>query len=53
MNPDPKKKQSGQPANYSKEELAKLREFVEVVKNDETRSALACWGDHSDYNRGY
>lgn len=38
---------------YSKEEIAKLREFVETVKNDDARSALACWGDHHDYSHGY
>ena len=42
-----------QPANYSAEELIKLREFVETVKNDDSRSALACWGDHDDYTHGY
>lgn len=42
-----------QPEKYSEEELKKLREFIEVVKNDESRSSLACWGNHSDYNKGY
>ena len=42
-----------QPEKYSKEELKKLKEFIETVKNDDSRSALACWGNHSNYNRGY
>lgn len=42
-----------QPEKYSAAEIKKLREFIEVVKNDESRSALACWGNHSDYNKGY
>lgn len=44
---------SVQPAQYSDEELAELRKFIEVVKNDESRSALACWGNHDDYTKGY
>ena len=42
-----------QPGQYSAEEIAKLREFVETVQNDDARSALACWGDHNDYSHGY
>lgn len=42
-----------QPMEYSPEELKKLKEFVEAVKNDDARSALACWGDHHDYSHGY
>lgn len=42
-----------QPQQYTKEELRKLKEFVETVKNDDARSALACWGDHNDYSHGY
>lgn len=42
-----------QPSTYSKEELAKLRDFIDVLKKDEDRSALACWGDHHDYSHGY
>lgn len=38
---------------YTKEELNSLRDFVELVKNDEKRSVLACWGNHSDYSKGY
>ena len=44
---------SVQPVAYSEEELAKLRDFIEVLKTDEDRSALACWGDHHDYSHGY
>lgn len=46
-------KESIQPRQYSAEELKKLREFVQTVQNDETRSALACWGNHSNYSHGY
>lgn len=42
-----------QPQKYSAVEIAKLKEFVEAVQNDDTRSVLACWGDHSDYSHGY
>ena len=42
-----------QPVQYSDAELAELRKFIEVVKNDESRSALACCGNHDDYTKGY
>ena len=42
-----------QPVVYNKDELSALRAFVELIKKDETRVALACWGDHSDYSHGY
>lgn len=42
-----------QPEQYSEQEIQALKSFIEVVKNDETRSALACWGNHSDYSKGY
>lgn len=42
-----------QPQQYSAEELKKLKEFVKTVQNDETRSALACWGNHDEYSHGY
>ncbi len=42
-----------QPQQYTDEELKRLKEFVETVKNDESRAALACWGNHSDYSHGY
>lgn len=42
-----------QPVQYSNEELAELRKFIDVVKNDESCSALACWGNHDDYTKGY
>lgn len=38
---------------YSEKELKKLKEFVEVIKNDQARSELVCWGDHSEFSRGY
>ena len=46
-------KTAQQPKQYTEEELKKLRKFIETVKNDETRSALACWGNHDDYSKGY
>ena len=42
-----------QPDKYTEEELSKLREIIEIIKQDESRSALACWGNYSDYNHGY
>ncbi len=42
-----------QPESYSEAELAALRDFVNLIKNDESRVALACWGDHHDYSHGY
>ena len=42
-----------QPQSYSKDEITELKKFIDTVKNDDSRSALACWGDHSDYSHGY
>lgn len=42
-----------QPKTYSQEEIKKLKSFIETVKNDQTRSALACWGNHNDFTKGY
>lgn len=42
-----------QPAEYSKDELNKLKVFIETVKNDDSRAALACWGNHDNYSKGY
>ena len=50
---DTNTKQDVQPSAYTAEELAKLRDFIESLKKDEDRSALACWGDHHDYSHGY
>lgn len=47
------KEKTVQPVQYSNEELAELRKFIDVIKNDESRSALACWGNHDDYTKGY
>lgn len=44
---------NAQPDKYSREEIERLRSFIETVKNDETRSALACWGNHNDFTKGY
>lgn len=38
---------------YTEEELKALKNFVNFIKNDETRSTLACWGNHADYSKGY
>ena len=53
MNNEQIQKTAQQPKQYTEEELKKLRKFIETVKNDETRSALACWGNHDDYSKGY
>ena len=45
--------QQPQPEHYDEAELSALRDFVDLIKNDESRVALACWGDHSDYSHGY
>jgi len=42
-----------QPQQYTTAEIAKLKEFINIVQNDEARSALACWGNHNDYSHGY
>lgn len=42
-----------QPTQYSEEELAELKKFIDTIKNDENRSALACWGNHNVYSHGY
>nr|WP_314390387.1 hypothetical protein [uncultured Campylobacter sp.] len=38
---------------YSDNELIALKEMVDIIKNDEDRATLACWGDHSEYAKGY
>lgn len=42
-----------QPRTYSQKELDYLKKFVELIKNDDKRSQIVCWGNHSDYNHGY
>ena len=42
-----------QPEKYSEKEIQTLKQFIETIKNDESRSALACWGNHNDYTKGY
>lgn len=42
-----------QPENYSRSELDHLRGFIQLIKNNEKRTQLVCWGNHSDYNHGY
>lgn len=39
--------------SYSEKELAALKEMIDIIKNDEERATLACWGDHSEYSKGY
>lgn len=53
MKQDELEKSNIQPGKYSEKELTKLRDFINVLKKDEDRSALACWGDHHDYSHGY
>ncbi len=38
---------------YTQQELDALREFVRIVKDDTMRKDLVCWGDHSEYSKGY
>lgn len=42
-----------QPKKYSGAELKGLKSFIDKVKDVRTRTSLACWGDHSEYSRGY
>ena len=42
-----------QPKKYSGAELKGLKSFIDKVKNVKARTSLACWGDHSEYSRGY
>ncbi len=38
---------------YTPKEIKKLRKFIEIVQDDQERAVLACWGNHSEYCRGY
>ena len=38
---------------YSPEEIKCLKDFIKAVQNDDSRSALAGWGNHHDYTHGY
>ena len=42
-----------QPEKYSVKELQGLKMFIDKVRDEKARTSLACWGDHSEYNRGY
>ena len=42
-----------QPKRYSRAELHHLKKFVQLVRNNEKRAQLVCWGNHSDYTHGY
>jgi len=42
-----------QPKVYSQKELDHLKKFVKLVQNDDKRSQIVCWGNHSDYSHGY
>jgi len=42
-----------QPRTYSQKELDHLKKFVKLVQNDDKRSQIVCWGNHSDYTHGY
>ena len=41
------------PRSYSEAELEHLKKFVQLVKNNEKRAQLVCWGNHSEYTHGY
>lgn len=47
------KKFETQPNKYSKSEVKRLQNFIDMIKNDASRSSLACWGNHSEYSKGY
>ena len=38
---------------YTDEELASLRDFVDMVKDGKLDEQMSCWGDYSDYSHGY
>lgn len=38
---------------FTEEELASLKEFVDMVNNGELDTQMSCWGNHSDYSHGY
>ena len=40
-------------SKYSSEELESLKQFVEFVENNDSSSTLVCWGNHSEYSKGY
>ena len=42
-----------QPQKYSTKELQGLKMFIDKVRDVKARTSLACWGDYSDYSRGY
>ncbi len=42
-----------QPEKYSAKELQGLKMFIDKVRDVKARTSLACWGDHSEYGRGY
>lgn len=44
---------TAQPVQYSNDELARLKIFIEDLKKNENRVALACWGNHDVYTRGW
>ncbi len=42
-----------QAKKYSKAELANLKDFVCMVQDDKERALFVCWGNHSEYTKGY
>ncbi len=42
-----------QPEEYSRRELEHLKSFIHLIKNNEKRTQLVCWGNHSDYTHGW
>ena len=54
MTPPPHPEDTTHPHDRNtQEELRKLKEFVDIVRNDESRATLACWGDHGNYSKGW
>lgn len=42
-----------QPQKYSPQELHGLKMFIDKVRDIKARTSLACWGNHSEFERGY
>ena len=42
-----------QPEKYSVKELQGLKMFIDKIRDTKARTSLACWGDHTEHDRGY
>ena len=38
---------------YSIEESNGLIELIDMIRNESSRSYIVCWGNHSEYSKGY